>query len=101
MRGPLDEAIETAVPEEAAEGAKDALGQLPGGKPLARLLQLLESAGYVDTAQQVVESAIDVPERKELSGRAKRFTANPKGNPAVPTRRRAASKKSGRDPGEA
>ena len=71
MRGPVDEAIETAAPEgAAAKGAKETLGQLPGGKPLARLLQLLESAGYTDTAQQLVESAIDAPERKELSGRA-------------------------------
>jgi ligand-binding sensor domain-containing protein len=101
MRGPADEAIETAAPEGAtAKGAKETLGQLPGGKPLARLLQLLESAGYTDTAQQLVESAIDAPERKELSGRAKRFTANPEGKPAIPTRRRAAPKKSG-DPGEA
>src|SRR5215204_4614961 len=101
MRGPLDEAIETAVPEgAAAERAREALWQLPGGKALARLLQLLESAGYEDTAQQVVESAIDAPERKELAGRAKGFTASPEAKPAVPTRRRAAPKKSG-DPGEA
>src|SRR5215211_600082 len=92
MRGPLDEAIEAAVPEgTAAERAKEALG---------RLLQLLESAGYEDTAQQLVELAIDAPERKELSGRAKAFTASPQGKPAVPTRRRAAPKKSD-DPGEA
>src|SRR5215218_7557755 len=101
MRGPLDEAIETAVPEgAAAERAREALGLLPGGKALARLLQLLESAGYEDTAQQVVESAIDAPERKELAGRAKGFTASPEGKPAFPTRRRAAPKKS-EDPGEA
>src|ERR671916_1259424 len=52
----------------------------PGGKALVRLLQLLESAGYTETANATVQSALGEEEaRQEFWELDTRFTAAPGG----------------------
>ena len=84
MRGPFDdviaaqqqpELVEEGVPEE--EAAEHPL--LPGGKPLARLLQLLEAEGMTETAAEAVEVAVPAEDRAEFDARMAQFTADPSG----------------------
>ena len=62
MRGRLDDAIESrrAAPEGRRERRRP-----PGGKPLVRLLQLLESAGYTRTADASIRIAVGEEETRE------------------------------------
>jgi len=77
MRGRLDDAIESrrAAPEGRRERRRS-----PGGKPLIRLLQLLESAGYTQTADTSIRIAVGEEEtREEFRAEAAQFTAAPGG----------------------
>jgi hypothetical protein len=58
MRGPHDDQIAAQTLLPAAEGAATTR-RPPGGKVLLRLLQLLDSAGLVEAAEQAVASAVD------------------------------------------
>jgi photosystem II stability/assembly factor-like uncharacterized protein len=83
MRGPLDDAVEhqeemTGV-EEAPAARVQTSPRLPGGKPLLRLLEVLESAGYVDAAEASVDLAVAPEAQEEFAARASRFTAAPSG----------------------
>src|SRR5881275_2914196 len=78
MRGPFDDAIEA---EPTAGAREEELRRPPGGKVLMRLLQLLESAGYTETANASVELAVSEDNREEFRARVARFTAAPSGEP--------------------
>ena len=79
MRGRLDDAIESR--REAPDGRRERR-RPPGGKPLVRLLQLLESAGYTRTADTSIRIAVGQEEtREEFRAEAARFTSAPRGVP--------------------
>ncbi len=78
MRGSFDDAIEAGRTLEAGEEARR---RPPGGKALIRLLQLLESAGYTETANVSLELAVSEDNREEFRAQAVRFTAAPSGGP--------------------
>jgi hypothetical protein len=103
MRGPFDDAIEVppedAEAEESIAAGVETRPPLPGGKPLLRLLELLESAGYTDVAEATVDMAMAEEAREEFMERAAQFTAAPSGEPAgmgesrrARTRRRRSAK---------
>ncbi|MBI1277815.1 MAG: hypothetical protein GC179_06780 [Anaerolineaceae bacterium] len=48
-----------------------------GGKSLFRLLDLLDSAGYTEAAQQSVELAVDEEQRPTFATQAAQYTASP------------------------
>lgn len=100
MRGPLDDAIEEAQAPERREGAVQVEGDRrrpPGGKPLVRLLQVLESAGYAQAAQAAVERAVSEDAVEEFQRRATQFTAAPDGNGAKQARPSAAGEEQADD----
>ena len=75
MRGRLDDDIETRQAEGDGERRRS-----PGGKPLVRLLQQLESAGYTRTAGTTLRIAVPEEEaREEFRQEAAQFTAAPGG----------------------
>jgi photosystem II stability/assembly factor-like uncharacterized protein len=78
MRGPFDDVIEAEPTPRAREEERR---RPPGGKALLRLLQLLESAGYTETANASIESAVSEDNREEFRAQAARFTAAPSGEP--------------------
>src|SRR6266566_2376244 len=78
MRGPFDDVIEAEPTPMAREEERR---RPPGGKVLLRLLQLLESAGYTETANASVERAVSENNREEFRAQAARFTAAPSGEP--------------------
>jgi hypothetical protein len=79
MRGPFDDAIEgqQAPPVTGRAVPERERGRPPGGKPLLRLLQLLESAGYAETVNATVQLAVSEDAREEFRDRASQFTAAP------------------------
>jgi hypothetical protein len=110
MRGPFDDAIEAqqeaASTERAAAAGREERRRPPGGKPLVRLLQLLESAGYADTANATVQLAVSEEAREEFRARAAQFTAAPGGEalggtaaPARPRRGRREEERGEADAG--
>ncbi len=78
MRGSFDEAIEAG---RALKAGEEERRRPPGGKALFRLLQLLESSGYTETANATIESAVSEDNREEFRAQAARFTAAPGGPP--------------------
>lgn len=92
MRGPWDDAIESQQPAAATvRGAERERRRPPGGKPLLRLLQMLETAGFADFAKATVDVAIGEADREAFRARAKAFSAAPEGEApgtAPPPRRR-------------
>lgn len=85
MRGPFDDVIAAQQQPELAEGVPEEETEehplLPGGKPLARLLQLLESAGLDEPAEDAVDVAVPEEQRQEFTERMAQFTADPSGEP--------------------
>lgn len=83
MRGPTDDVIETkqvpTEPEGTPEADEEPRRRPPGGKALLRLLQLLESAGFEDSANDTVRIALNETNREEFGVRAAQFTASPSG----------------------
>jgi hypothetical protein len=71
MRGPFDDVVETSGE------AKEKRRRPPGGKALIRQLQLLESAGYVQLKEEMIESSVSEEAREELRTYDARFTAVP------------------------
>ena len=81
MQGPQDSGI-SATP--ALVGASATAGERrrpPGGKALLRLLQLLESRGFTETAEEVVDAAISDEHKEEFRIRQAAFTATPRNGP--------------------
>lgn len=88
MRGPFDDVVEAKQSGTAlvvAADAKESTGYvpLPGWKPLARLLFLLESAGYEAAAAEAVEAAVNDENKEGFQARAEQFTAAPSGETAA------------------
>lgn len=80
MRGRFDDVIE--VTRAPAEGRRERR-RPPGGKVLVRLLQLLESAGYTQVANDAIRSAVSGEEaREEMREYAAQFAALPGGETA-------------------
>ena len=84
MRGPIDEMIDARQTggEPPAVDARKAVAEAapkkpPGGKALLRLLQLLESRGFEESAAEVIDAAVHDEARDELRSRLKQFTAAP------------------------
>ena len=84
MRGPIDEMIDARQTgaEPPAADARKAVAEAapkkpPGGKALLRLLQLLESRGFEESAAEVIDAAVHDEARDELRSRLKQFTAAP------------------------
>ena len=108
MRGPFDDAIEAQQEPllTRAAAAEEQWRRPPGGKPLIRLLQLLETAGYATPAETAVEVAVSEENRVEFRTRAVQFTAAPSGvvpggGTAAPSRpRRGRTTESAGDRGE-
>jgi len=88
MRGPIDEMID-AKQTPAESSAADTVRSVPataprrpterppGGKSLARLLQLLESRGFEESAATVVDAAVGGEARTEFRARLDQFSAAP------------------------
>src|SRR4051812_49764723 len=91
MRGPFDDAIEQQQQSSVATTgrSRETKRRPPGGKPLMRLLQLLESAGFNEAASTAVDAAIAGPDRDSFRASAREFTAAPGGDlsGAAPARR--------------
>jgi hypothetical protein len=87
MRGPLDDAIEAQqeAPAAARAAPERERQRPPGGKPLLRLLQLLESAGFTEAANATVQLAVSEDAREEYREQAVRFTLAPGGEAASGT----------------
>src|SRR5215204_3772390 len=88
MRGPVDDVIEEKQSGAALVVAPDAKESteyvpLPGWKPLARLLFLLESAGYEEAVAEVVEAAVNDENKEGFEARAVQFSADPSGETAA------------------
>jgi hypothetical protein len=77
VRGPHDELIKAA--ERAGETAELAAQPLPGGKPLLRLLQMLDSRGLAASAARIVQEAVPEELRASFRARALRYSASPSG----------------------
>ena len=76
MRGPHDEQIVTAYTPETADMAV-AAQRTPGGKPLLRLLQLLEARGYEHVAEATIETAVPEESREVFYARVEQHTSSP------------------------
>src|SRR5207253_4527661 len=74
MRGPFDDAIEA---EPTLKAGEEERRRPPGGKTLMRLLQVLDSAGYTETANASIELAVSEDNREEFRAQAAQFTAAP------------------------
>jgi hypothetical protein len=83
MRGPLDDAIAQqrwqAVLEEE-DAARAALRRPPGGKPLLRLMQLLERPGFEEPATTIKELAVSDDLRDAFLEQLRQVTVSPNGN---------------------
>lgn len=99
MRGTFDDAIEEmqgaeangAPPEAGEEGEQQ---RSPGGKPLLRLLELLERDGFDDAARAVVEAAVPNDARSAFHERAVTFTAAPDMKPTRPVKKGSSGSRS-------
>jgi len=78
MRGPRDQLINAR--ESGGESSRSSLTR----KVLIRELQLLESAGLADVAQDVVYSAIPNEDLDKFQSDSHKFTAAPSGESAIP-----------------
>ncbi len=95
MRGPLDDAIAQqrglAVLEEDAEHAEER--RPPGGKPLLRLMQLLERSGFQVPAEAVKEMAVSGKTRDAFLEQLRQVSVASDGNgDSKPARGRKAAK---------
>ncbi|HEU0131194.1 MAG TPA: hypothetical protein VFQ85_09420 [Mycobacteriales bacterium] len=81
MKSTLDDAGPNAPTTDADT---DERPRVPGGKVLARLLQVLESAGHEEAAAEAIETAIPDGERGEVTETMTRYTAAPSGIPGAP-----------------
>jgi hypothetical protein len=75
MRGPHDDLINAS--QRASEAAESSAQPTPGGKVLARLLQLLEARGFERAASAAIKAAVPEQYRTLFYSRADRFTASP------------------------
>jgi hypothetical protein len=74
MRGSFDDVVNTSQqPPPGAEGN----GRVPGGKALARLLQVLERSGLDAMAEQTAGLVVPHEQRSEFLAKAKQFSAAP------------------------
>jgi hypothetical protein len=98
MRGPFDDAIEGQQEPPVTERRAPARErrQPPGGKALMRLLQLLESAGFEETANATVQLAVSDDDREEFRERAAQSTAAPGGEAAGGAAPRTRGRRRGR-----
>lgn len=84
MQGPFDDTVQQG-PEDAEEAAATASGDRrerqrpPGGKALLRLLQLVESAGLSDVAEETLVAAVPEETRTLFQEQMRQFTAAPEG----------------------
>lgn len=85
MRGPHDEQIRATQTPEITETTA-ARQPTPGGKPLLRMLELLEARGYERVAKAAIEAAVPEESRDEFYRRAEPITS-------APSRKVARSKK--------
>jgi hypothetical protein len=75
MRGPHDEEI---LANQAADRTEASAQQpTPGGKPLIRMLHLLEARGYQETAAAAIDAAVPEDSRDLFYARAEQFTSSP------------------------
>jgi len=74
MRGSSDDTIEAGRTPVAGQ---EEIRRPPGGKALLRLIQLLESSGYTETANSFIARAVGEEDREEFRTRAARFTIVP------------------------
>lgn len=87
MRGPYDDAIEgqqgpAATAEPPEEDKADAPERKPaGGKPLVRLLEVLERSGYIEAAEVAAEAAVGERATDLFRERISTFTAAPSRKP--------------------
>jgi len=90
MRSPFDDVIEAQQTPPVTARTLEARGgerrRPPGGKPLVRLLQLLESAGYTGPTETALDAAVSHENRDEFRKRAIQFSAAPseEGHPGGP-----------------
>jgi hypothetical protein len=75
MRGPHDEEILVAQTPAGQDPA--ARRRPPGGKPLTRLLQLLEARGFEETAAAVIDAAVPEGSRDLFYALTEPFTSSP------------------------
>jgi hypothetical protein len=76
MRGPHDEQIVAAHTPESIDLAV-ATQRTPGGKPLIRLLQLLEERGYEPIAEAAIDTAVPDDARELFYARVEQHTSSP------------------------
>jgi hypothetical protein len=89
VRGPHDELIKAA--ERAGEPTELVAQPIPGGKPLLRLLQMLDSRGLAASAARVVQDAVPEELRASFRARALKFSASPPGRGAAAKSKKAAA----------
>jgi hypothetical protein len=75
VRGPHDEQIDAT--ERSAEAVEVTPPRTPGGKPLIRLLQLLEARGLEKAAAGAIDAAVPEASKDLFYSRAARFTSAP------------------------
>src|SRR4051812_16631735 len=93
MRGQLDDAIAEQQGQAVLKADDPELAareRPPGGKPLLRLMQLLERQGFEDPAATVVGLAVPDDARKVFDERLAGVSAAPNGRSARRTRRKPA-----------
>src|SRR4029077_9863149 len=76
MRGPHDQQIIAAETPKAKKAAAAARPTSPGGKPLLRMLQLLEARGYEQVAQAAIDNAVPEGDRDLFYSREKAVTSS-------------------------
>ncbi|MBI3801200.1 MAG: hypothetical protein HY268_30040, partial [Deltaproteobacteria bacterium] len=81
MRGPHDEQIVAAQTSDTTDMAA-ATQPAPGGKPLMRLLQLLEARGYEQVAEASIAAAVPEDARELFYARVEQRTSSPTGQMA-------------------
>jgi hypothetical protein len=82
VRGPHDEQLNAT--ERTGEPGEVPAPPTPGGKPLVRLLQLLEARGYEEAAAGAIDAAVPEESRDLFYARAERFTSSPSRRVAQP-----------------
>jgi len=75
----MDETIAPAPSQEMAARTAQAEERPPGGKALARLLYLLDSAGFTGTASETIQLAVPEEERPRFLESARAFRIQPGG----------------------